>query len=264
MKMFSIITVNFNNAQGLLKTIKSVQSQIFNDFEYIIIDGGSSDESLNIIEQNKDIIQYYISEKDNGVYHAMNKGLLKATGAYCIFLNSGDCFYNHNVLSIVYQCIMASNKDIYYGNSFKTKPHYRRVIKYHSNLTFYDFYKTEPALHHQATFIKKELFDRFGMYNEKISIIADWEFFFRVIVLNMVETEYIDAIFCEFDGTGASNSLAVGDIERIKANRVKQEILENYFSPMILSDYKVFDDYNSQISIFRKILNKFSYFSLKK
>jgi len=258
----SIITVNLNNSEGLLKTIRSVQSQVFKEFELIVIDGASTDNSLEIIQQNNDIIQYYLSEKDHGIYNAMNKGIQRAKGEYCLFLNSGDCFYDEFVLKNVFSKI-SGNESVVYGNSYKIKPHYRRVIKYKPKLTLYDFYKTVPALHHQASFIKSELFSKYGLYDEKIQIIADWEFFFRVIILNEVETKYIDLIVSTFDGTGLSNSLPKGSDMRMKANIMKNNILSENFPGYILSDYQMFDEMVSRSSVFSRMMNKLKYFSLK-
>ena len=89
---YSIITINYNHIEGLKRTIDSVISQTSSNYEYIIIDGGSTDGSVNIIKEYKEHLVYWISEKDNGVYHAMNKGVAQAQGDYCIFMNSGDCF----------------------------------------------------------------------------------------------------------------------------------------------------------------------------
>ena len=104
---------------------------------------GSTDESLDIIRHNIENVNYHVSEKDNGVYHAMNKGIKKATGEYCLFLNSGDCLFDKNVLKIVFQQVTGDD-EIVYGNSYKTKSHYRREIKYNPTLSLYDFYKIEP------------------------------------------------------------------------------------------------------------------------
>lgn len=258
----SIITVNLNNSEGLLKTIRSVQNQVFKEIELIVIDGASTDNSLEIIQQNKDIIQYYLSEKDDGIYNAMNKGIHRATGDYCLFLNSGDCFYNEFVLKDVFNQI-SGNESIVYGNSYKIKPHYRRVIKYQPKLTLYDFYKTVPALHHQASFIRRDLFSKYGLYDEKIQIIADWEFFFRVIILNEVKAKYIDLIISTFDGTGLSNSLPKGSNLRLQANIMKNNILSKNFPEHILSDYQMFDEFFSRSSVFSRMMNKLKYFSIK-
>ena len=97
MPKLSIITINLNNAQGLEKTIKSVVSQTYSDYEYIIIDGASTDGSVDVIQEYRNKITYWVSEPDTGIYNAMNKGILKATGEYCQFLNSGDILVDNNV-----------------------------------------------------------------------------------------------------------------------------------------------------------------------
>ena len=96
---FSVITINYNHKEGLIHTIKSVLCQTCTDFEYIIIDGGSTDGSAEVIKEYDKAIAYWVSEKDNGVYHAMNKGVAQAHGDYLIFMNSGDCFHSSDVLS---------------------------------------------------------------------------------------------------------------------------------------------------------------------
>ncbi len=116
MSKLSIITVNFNNATGLQKTFDSVFEQTFKDFEYIIVDGGSTDGSEEIIERNRDKINYWVSEKDKGVYHAMNKGMAKASGDYLLFLNSGDHFKDENILLEVMPELDGTG--IVYGNIF--------------------------------------------------------------------------------------------------------------------------------------------------
>src|SRR5215213_3812369 len=98
MPQFSIISINLNNAEGLQKTFDSVFNQTFTDFEYIIIDGGSSDGSEEIIKENADKFSYWVSEKDDGIYDAMNKGIAKATGDYLLFLNSGDHLLDSSIL----------------------------------------------------------------------------------------------------------------------------------------------------------------------
>ena len=99
--LISIITINFNDKIGLQRTFDSVFAQDFNDFEYIVIDGGSNDGSKELIEENTDKISYWISEPDKGIYNAMNKGIKVANGEYLLFLNSGDKFYNKKSLILI-------------------------------------------------------------------------------------------------------------------------------------------------------------------
>ena len=117
---YSIITVNFNNKEGLRKTIESVIHQSFCDFEYIVIDGGSTDGSMDIIKEYESHINYWVSEPDKGIYNAMNKGILKAQGDYINFMNSGDCLYDNNVLNNTLPYLTA---DIVYGRLFYFKDH---------------------------------------------------------------------------------------------------------------------------------------------
>jgi glycosyltransferase involved in cell wall biosynthesis len=262
MKRLSIITVNFNNGAGLRKTIQSIKNQTFTDIEFVVIDGGSTDLSLEVMKENNSIINYSVSEADGGVYQAMNKGILKATGEYCLFLNSGDCLADNKVLENVFEII--SDEDIVYGNALKIKPHYRRLLKYSSHLTFFDFYKTEPAMHHQATFIKKQLFEKLGLYREDIKIISDWEFFFRAIILKEVTTKYIDLTICTFDGTGLSNTLNENNPERTNANCIKESILKLNYPDSILDDYKKLNEFLTHKTYLQKILNKVAYFRLKR
>lgn len=258
----SVITVNYNNAAGLEKTIGSVGSQTYDSIEFLIIDGGSKDGSKEIIDKYAAKLYYWISEPDKGIYHAMNKGINAATGDYCLFLNSGDIFYDRHVVKNALKNI--DNEDIIYGNAVKIKPHYERLIKYSPKLTLYDFIKIEPALHHQASFIKKNLFDKYGQYDESIKIIADWEFFFRTIILNRAKTKYIDQTICVFEGTGLSNSLPVGNKMRIEANLWRDNYLKMHFPDYILDDYKKLDYFLSCKPVYKKILNKISYFRFRK
>ena len=150
----TVLTINYNNKEGLIKTFESVRAQTWKDFEFIVIDGGSTDGGKELIEQN-DQINYWVSEKDSGVYNAMNKGIKKAKGDYIIFMNSGDFFYDEYVLEKV-RDEFDSNIDILYGDSvFFNDKGYRKVIKAPNKLTFGFFY--DGGLNHQAVFIKKPL-----------------------------------------------------------------------------------------------------------
>ena len=115
--ILSVITINYNNYSGLQKTIESVINQTNKKFEYLIIDGGSYDESIAIIESHSNKINYWISEIDNGIYDAMNKGILNSNGDYVLFLNSGDTFYNNNVVEHFYNYIQTNCSEIIYGSS---------------------------------------------------------------------------------------------------------------------------------------------------
>ena len=121
----SIVTINYNNPSGLKKTIESVVNQTWKNFEYIIIDGGSTNGDVDIIKSFDNQIDYWVSEPDKGIYNAMNKGIKKATGDFIIFINSGDNFTNSSVLEEV-QSKLTSDFDIYYGDYYRIKSNSKR------------------------------------------------------------------------------------------------------------------------------------------
>lgn len=206
MKKISVITVNYNNKKGLIKTINSVIQQNYTNIEYIIIDGGSSDGSLNIIKESSKIA-YWISEKDKGIYDAMNKGIKKSTGDYILFLNSGDYFCNTNVLSSIfknknYNEDIIIGRQLYINNNKKSispKLHYSEV-----NITFF----LSSTLPHQATFIKRNLFDKIGLYDISYKVSADWVFWIRAIVENKCNFTIINKSISYMEEGGVSSDIS--------------------------------------------------------
>src|SRR5208283_551554 len=176
----SIITVNLNNVSGLRKTIESVVNQKYTDYEYIIIDGFSTDGSVEVIKEFTDKITYWISETDKGIYNAMNKGIKRATGDYCLFLNSGDFFANSRILEKCFE--HQFSEDIVYGNMILEESGILMTWKIPPKLTFNDFYISSIA--HPCSFIKRSLFEKTGNYNEKYKIVSDWEFFLKAIFIH--------------------------------------------------------------------------------
>lgn len=198
---FSIISINLNNKKGLKSTINSVVSQIFQNYEYIVIDGGSEDGSLEVIRQFENKIDFWISEKDTGIYNAMNKGITKANGNFLLFLNSGDSLHNENVLNDAFKMI-TSDDQICTGDmllNFESKQ--EKVIN-PEHISLNDlYYKT---ISHQATFINAKLFKKYGLYNENLKIVSDWEFFFKVLILKNEPYKKIPLLISIFDTSGIS------------------------------------------------------------
>jgi glycosyltransferase involved in cell wall biosynthesis len=224
----SVITINYNNQKGLIKTFESVDVQQWQAFEYIVIDGGSTDGSKELIAGNKRI-NYSVSEKDNGVYHAMNKGIQAAKGDYVIFMNSGDCFHDASVLSDVQQ-ELNGDYGILYGNSvFVSDAGYREEKFPPAKLTFGHF--IHDGLNHQAVFIKRSLFFKHFLYNESHKLNADWEFFIYVLCKENEPYLYINRFICLYDFTGFSSSLAV----RNSLEEERTAALQKYF-PLMTDD----------------------------
>lgn len=166
----TIITINYNNLYGLIKTIESVFSQIFTDYQFFIIDGGSNDGSKEYIEAHSNNIDYWVSEKDNGVYHAMNKGLAKATGEYCIFLNSGDYLANNMVLENLFDLVDFDSSIIYGTLNWENSNDYWVPKK---DLKIFEFIFHTP-FSHQATIYRTKDLKSIGGYKENYLVISDW------------------------------------------------------------------------------------------
>lgn len=221
---FSIITINYNNREGLSRTIESVVCQKNTDYEFIIIDGGSTDGSVDVIKENESQISYWISEKDKGVYNAMNKGVGQAHGEYCVFMNSGDCFHSPDVLDIInrYQGDIICGK-VLKGNA-KSPSGPRK-----SAITLVDLIR--GSLPHQAMFIKRELLLKHP-YDEKYRILSDWKFSIETIVFNNCSFCSVDVIVADYDTSGIStNSNGLLPKER-------ELILQEMLPPRIITDYQ--------------------------
>lgn len=181
MQKISIITVNFNNLSGLKKTIDSVLAQRYADIEYIIIDGGSTDGSRELIEYHSKRLSYWCSEPDKGIYDGMNKGIAKATGEYCLFLNSGDYFCNDHVLQDVFAeeqiTDLVIGRQKFYTVSGKTSIAWS-ICEEDINERFF-WSNTFP---HQSTFIKASLLKRVGGYDLDYKVCADWAFWYIAVV----------------------------------------------------------------------------------
>ena len=234
----SIITVNLNNATGLQKTIESVLSQTFSDYEYIVIDGGSTDGSVDVIRQYSDRITQWSSEPDRGIYHAMNKGILQAKGEYCQFLNSGDwiiqpcglqyVFEKKPVEDIVY-CIQQSRKDIWACGD---------------QLSYLNFF--ELSIPHQAAFIKRTLFSTVGLYNEENKIVSDWEFYIKAIIKSQCSYRYIPFLLVFFTGSGISENPVFQELHYKEREKVLKEMY-----PLMYDDYRKFVSQKQELSIYR-------------
>lgn len=200
----SIITINLNNAEGLRKTIKSVIDQDFSDFEYIVIDGASTDGSVEVIKQYVDKITYWVSEPDSGIYNAMNKGIARATGEYCLFLNSGDWLEsNQTVASFI---DYKPSDDIIIGNINNIIDNKITLNRTASKEEFgFEHFWVGGFLPHQATFTKRQLFFEYGLYNEDLQIASDLEFLVKALLKGDATYNHIDMVVANYDMTGISS-----------------------------------------------------------
>lgn len=232
----SVITINLNNRVGLQKTVQSVISQTYRDFEYIIIDGQSSDGSVEVIKEFDRHITHWISEPDEGIYQAMNKGIRQARGEYVLFLNSGDCFVNNEVLQEVFS--KPREADLLLGNCNITD-NGKLVFTTHppQKLTFGFLYNN--GLAHQSTFIKRELFLKYGNYREDFRYNADIEFWFRTVVIKICSTETLGIVISEYNLDGISTRENKSEIYQREMN----EIYSHPLLQLLIPDY---DGWNTE------------------
>lgn len=257
--LISIITINYNNASGLEKTIRSIVSQSFTDIEYIVIDGNSTDGSKEVIAKYADNITYHVSERDKGVYNAMNKGIHKATGKYLLFINSGDELLNEKSIESV--AAYLNDEDIvYFDLQLQETPTQTRIKTYPDSLVF--SYFMLDSLPHPASFIQRTLFNTFGAYNESLKICSDWEFFITAICKHEVSYKHVAKVFSVFHLDGISSSSSNNELI---ANE-KRQILEKEF-PMFANLYD--DIWNAYLAkanaaparppLHRRILNRLGF-----
>ncbi|MDU1905352.1 MAG: glycosyltransferase family 2 protein [Dysgonomonas sp.] len=257
MAKVSIITISYNNVQGLKKTIDSVLVQNFADYEYIVIDGGSTDGSKEILDSYSDRIDHWVSEPDRGVYHAMNKGIQVAKGEYLHFLNSGDIYADKGILTGVFSreysvplirtvqiCDYGSHKDIWTNLGEK-------------EVSLYDMY-TNTMLH-QATFIRKDMFQKYGLYDESLKIVSDWKFFLKTII-GGEKTIFVNIQSIIFEMEGISTNKSYGELHL----KERRQVLTELMPPNTIADYERLKEMEKDIPISTFVKSHSFYFFIFK
>ena len=220
MPKFSIITVCFNEAANIRKTLDSIVNQTFTDYELIVVDGGSTDGSKELIAQYGRHIKWWCSEPDSGTYNAMNKGVMHATGEYVNFMNAGDRFYDLKVLETVSQSQL--DADVIEGYVVDSRKHVH-IREKSDDLCFHLFADT---LSHQGSFIRRELLLSHP-YDERYSIVADWKFWLETLFVARHTYAFIDLDIAYYDTAGIS-----GNPETVWKER--ERVVQEMFPPHIV------------------------------
>lgn len=290
----SIVTINYNNAEGLRKTLASVASQTYRSFEHIIIDGGSTDGSVDVIKEyestikqsvtiDKSTIQLkWISEKDNGIYNAMNKGIEIALGRrvvnadhtsslnslnvnslneslcdYIQILNSGDILAAPDVTERMMAALDSLNAKrstpndkidipILYGNMIKKDYATGKIIGKSGEVEYLLRQYYSATLNHDCCYIRRDMFEKYGLYDENLKIVSDWKWFLQAIGLGNVKPVYVDVDVTIFDASGISES----NLEL--RNKERRQVLEELLPPAILADYDAHSFDAEQMNRLRK------------
>jgi len=289
--LLTIITINYNNAAGLQKTVESVLTQTSKNFEYIIVDGAApqpppalrdkwqgamSDTEVlqSFIQETKttvngftnctwksangEITGGFYSEKDSGIYNAMNKGIRMAKSEYIHFLNSGDWLVDENVVSNMLSTLTPSpltpspqgegwgevKTDILVGGVISIRPDGTKRYKPFNNtpVSLYTFYR--GTIEHTSAYIRRELFNQYGLYDESLRIVSDWKWYLQVAGLNHARVEFANIYVSYFDTSGISST----NLQLDKQER--RRVLEELIPAPILADY---DQYSFDIDQMQRL-----------
>ena len=225
--LISIITINYNNKIGLERTFNSVFNQTFDNYEFLVIDGDSNDGSKQLIFNNQDKINYYLSEPDSGIYNAMNKGIKKSNGKYLLFLNSGDELYNHKILEKIYKEV--HTEDLIYFNLFQIFKGNEKEIDFPEKLDYFNL--IQSTIGHPSTLIKKSLFKKIGLYDESLKLVSDWKFFILAILKYKCSYRKVNISLSKFymDGLSSNNK------NLVREERKKMRVFSNRFFSLRLA-----------------------------
>jgi glycosyltransferase involved in cell wall biosynthesis len=230
----SIITINYNNAEELAKTMNSVLEQTWTDFEYLIVDGGSTDNSVEVIQNYQGKLSYWVSEPDTGIYNAMNKGIRKATGEYLLMLNAGDLLSDKEVLALIFST-HTYEEDILAGDVYRAVNGKIFDKSYFPDVLTFGFLRN-GTISHQAAFIKKQLHDVVGLYDENLKFGSDWKFFILAICKYNASYKHLPLFTTICDASGLTSSPQ--NFQEMKQEN--EQVLAQYF-PAFLLDYAKFD-----------------------
>ena len=246
----SIVTINRNNAAGLEKTLQSVAFQTFKEFEYVVVDGASTDSSVEVIKkyESRFVHLKWVSEPDSGIYNAMNKGIRMASGDYIQILNSADCLAAPDVTERMIAALANSgNPSILYGNMIKCFPDGKTLVDKSfagREITMQGMYM--GTLNHDPAYILRDLFEKYGYYDESLKIVSDWKWYLQAIVLGGEKPQYTDIDVTLFDMTGISES----DGNKDKIRKERQMVLKDLIPSAYLHDYERYAD---DICLMRRI-----------
>lgn len=244
----SIITINYNNALGLARTISSVLSQTYAGIEYLVIDGGSSDDSVEIIKPHLSRIAYWVSEKDKGVFDAQNKGLKAATGDYVLVLNSGDELASPHIIESIFS--KPQSADILYGNMIVADENGKREPG-----TMPDALSVRHMMHdtlwHPVSFVKCSVFAKTGYYDTSYKIVADYTWFLNALFKYKLSTQHLHQTISVFYLGGMSSSPAYTKQLKEERLRAQYEVFGKE-----TTDRFWLDEHKSNNSLIQKIWRK--------
>lgn len=247
----SVITVSKNAQETIERTIKSVISQNYKDIEYLIVDGKSTDKTLDIVNKYKDKIDVIVSEPDGGIYYAMNKGIEKSTGDIIYFLNSGDLLFNRHTISNIVKVFKKNNSDIIYGDIALYESDNRKKLILRRQNRVSSFFLVRDTIYHQSIFVKKYIFERYGKFDLQYKLQADYEWILRLIIRNNIPFYYSNQTVAKFLRGG----LSFNEIESFKERFKILPLYFNFFQ-VVLNGFCFWFVYRLFVKIRREYFSK--------
>ena len=246
----SIITVSLNSCDTIEDSIQSVLNQKYENIEYIIVDGGSSDGTVEIIQKHQDKIAKWVSEYDKGIYHALNKGLKMSTGDIIGFLHADDVYAHNLVIDLIVSRMMNYDTESCYGDLlYVHKKDINKTIRYWKSCPYHEgLFKKGWMPPHPTFFVRRKIYDRYGYFNTEFKIAADYELMLRFLGKKMISTHYIPEILIR---------MRVGGISNRNFKNLVLKTSEDYKA------WKVNNLKGSSLTILRKNLNKIPQFFRK-
>ncbi len=258
---FSIITVCKNSENTIENTILSVLNQSYKNFEYIIVDGVSTDKTLDIVEKYRNKLTKIISEPDNGLYDAMNKGINSSSGDYLFFLNSDDTFLRENIFLDIFRKANNNQKELLYGDQlFVNHETGKTTIRKHNKLNKIYLLKNTPC--QPATFYRRDVFNKYGYFDDTFKIVSDHEWFLRTFLKHNISYYYLGFPFTAFNIVGGVSSNSAGEQ---KKSIERDKMIEMYFSVSERAKLEFVSKYLRCFSVFpvtKDLLNIFFKFNL--
>jgi glycosyltransferase involved in cell wall biosynthesis len=235
----SLITVALNAESNISRCIRSVISQSFKNVEYIIVDGGSTDNTIKIINQYKDFISIFVSGPDKGIYDAMNKGIKLAHGQVVGILNADDFFADANILSDIAAAFMQQNVEIIYGDLDYINARDNVVRKWRSGDYTHNMFNWGWMPPHPTFYCKRNLFHKLGFYSLEYGTAADYELMIRFMYFNKIKAFYIEKVLVKMKTGGASNKSSINrvkalffDLKAMRSNGILLPLVALILKPM--------------------------------
>ena len=227
----SIITVSYNSANTLARTIKSIENQTYQDIEYIIIDGASTDHTLTVVNKYSHVVTKVISEKDKGLYYAMNKGIKLSTGDVIGILNSDDFYKNKFVIQKIANEFEIKDVDMVYGNIDYINKDEKIVRFWKSSIYKINSFKTAWHPPHPSLFVKKIVYEKYGHFDTDFKIASDFELMLRFFERHSLSSSYLNDTMVTMLLGGVSNTFSgiLKGRDEIKRAFKKNKIRPSFF-----------------------------------